>query len=35
MEERERGVSGSKMRDWIGKLFAETCDQIHGACEVK
>jgi hypothetical protein len=35
MEEMERGVPGLKMRDWIGKLFAETCDQIHGACEVK
>jgi GH15 family glucan-1,4-alpha-glucosidase len=35
MEEMERGVPGVKMRDWIGKLFAETCDQIHGACQVK
>jgi glucoamylase len=35
MEETDRGVPAVKMRDWIGKLFAETCDQIHGACEVK
>jgi len=35
MEEMERGAPGVKMRDWIGKLFAQTCDEIHGACEVK
>jgi len=35
MEEKERGIPSVKMGDWIGKLFGETCDQIHGACEVK
>jgi GH15 family glucan-1,4-alpha-glucosidase len=24
-----------RMDDWIGKLFAETCGDIHGACEIK
>jgi glucoamylase len=28
-------VSFDRMEDWIGKLFTETCDKIHGACSVK
>ena len=36
-----RHISGKEMTlegrttDWIGKLFSETCDAIHGACEIK
>jgi len=32
---KETGVSRDWMEDWIGKLFAETCDRIHGACLIR
>jgi glucoamylase len=32
---KETGVSLDRMEDWIGKLFAETCDRIHGACLIR
>ncbi|MGD2125368.1 MAG: glycoside hydrolase family 15 protein [Desulfobacteraceae bacterium] len=35
MARKEAEVPSAKAEDWIGKLFAETCDVIHGACRVK
>jgi oligosaccharide amylase len=32
--QKER-IPYDRAEDWIGKLFAETCDAIHGACLVK
>ena len=32
---KKEGISYDRAEDWIGKLFAETCDTIRGACRVK
>ena len=32
---KEADVSYERMEDWIGKLFTETCNTIHGACLVE
>ncbi len=33
--EIKSGTSMPRHEDWIGRLFAETCGAIHGACRVK
>jgi hypothetical protein len=35
LAELESGKSAPRHEDWIGRLFAETCSAIHGACKVK
>jgi len=35
LAEIESGKSTPRHEDWIGRLFAETCGAIHGACKVK
>jgi GH15 family glucan-1,4-alpha-glucosidase len=32
---KEERISYDRTEDWIGKLFSETCEAIHGACLVK
>lgn len=32
---KRKRISYDRTEDWIGKLFSETCDAIHGACLVK
>jgi glucoamylase len=35
MAEKEEIVYYKRKEDWIGKLFTETCNTIHGSCSVK
>jgi len=32
---KEWAIATAKREDWIAKLFSDTCDAIHGACQIK